>query len=118
MANYAKTTVGKEGSCRTARKAGSDRSRDQLSTSCLQAQAFRSSTPIRRTKRFTAFLPERARPSLTAKQLTSLQEIGCESLHAAKRQFFAADDSGITYLCIQVKENSLEHFTATDAVMG
>ena len=30
----------------------------------------------------------------------------------------AADDSGITYLCIQVKENSLEHFTATDAVMG
>ena len=37
---------------------------------------------------------------------------------AAKRQFFAADDSGITYLCIQVKENSLEHFTATDAVMG
>ena len=37
---------------------------------------------------------------------------------AAKRQFFAAEDSGITYLCIQVKENSLEHFTATDAVMG
>ena len=37
---------------------------------------------------------------------------------AAKRQFFAASGSGITYICIQVKENSLEHFTATDAVMG
>ena len=36
---------------------------------------------------------------------------------AARRQFFAASDSGITYVCIQVKENSLENFTATDAVM-
>ncbi len=36
----------------------------------------------------------------------------------AKRQFSAASDSGITYLCIQVKENSLEHFTAEDAVIG
>lgn len=36
----------------------------------------------------------------------------------AKRQFFAASDSGITYICIQVKENSLEHFTADDAVIG
>lgn len=35
----------------------------------------------------------------------------------AKRQFFAASDSGITYVCIQVKEHSLENFTATDAVM-
>lgn len=37
---------------------------------------------------------------------------------AAKRQFSAASDSGITYICIQVKENSLEHFTADDAVIG
>lgn len=37
---------------------------------------------------------------------------------AAKRQFFAADNSGITYICIQVKENSLEHFTAEDAIIG
>ena len=37
---------------------------------------------------------------------------------AAKRHFFASDISGITYICIQVKENSLEHFTAEDAVIG
>ena len=37
---------------------------------------------------------------------------------AAKRQFFASDISGITYICIQVKENSMEHFTAEDAVIG
>ena len=36
---------------------------------------------------------------------------------SAKRQFFAANDSGITYVCIQVKENSLNGFTADDAVV-
>ena len=36
---------------------------------------------------------------------------------AAKRQFFAASDSDMTYICIQVRENSLEGFTAGDAVM-
>ena len=35
----------------------------------------------------------------------------------AKRQFFAAADMGIKYLCIQVKQNSLEGFTMTDAVL-
>ena len=35
----------------------------------------------------------------------------------AKRRFFAADDSGIKYICIQVKENSLEGYTMTDAVV-
>lgn len=36
---------------------------------------------------------------------------------AAKRQFSAASDSGITYICIQVKENSLNEFTVDDAVI-
>ena len=36
---------------------------------------------------------------------------------AAKRQFSAAADSGITYVCIQVKEGSLGGFTAGDAVV-
>ena len=36
---------------------------------------------------------------------------------AAKRQFFAAADKGIKYVCIQVKENSLEGYTMTDAVV-
>lgn len=35
----------------------------------------------------------------------------------AKRQFFAANDSEIIYVCIQVKENSLGSFTADDAVV-
>ena len=36
---------------------------------------------------------------------------------AAKRQFSAAD-SGLTFVCIQVRENSLEGFTADDAVVS
>lgn len=36
---------------------------------------------------------------------------------AGKRQFFAAEDSGISFACIQVKENSLEGYTADDAVV-
>ncbi|NBI11400.1 cupin domain-containing protein [Colidextribacter sp. OB.20] len=35
----------------------------------------------------------------------------------AKRQFSAAEDSAICYICIQVKENSLEDYTAADAVL-
>ena len=36
---------------------------------------------------------------------------------AAKRQFSASDHSDITYICIQVKENSLGAFTAEDAIL-
>ena len=34
-----------------------------------------------------------------------------------KRQFSAAADAAISYVCIQVKENSLEAYTAEDAVI-
>ena len=36
---------------------------------------------------------------------------------AAHRQFRAAADLGLTYVCIQVKEGSLGAFTADDAIM-
>ena len=36
---------------------------------------------------------------------------------SAKRQFFASDKTEIKYICIQVKENSLENYTMTDAVV-
>lgn len=36
---------------------------------------------------------------------------------SAERQFFAAADSGISYICIQVKAGSLDEFTADDAVI-
>ncbi len=36
----------------------------------------------------------------------------------AKRRFFAAESSQIKYICIQVKANSLQSYTADDAVIG
>lgn len=36
---------------------------------------------------------------------------------SAKRQFASAKDEGISYVCIQVKENSLEGFTADDVII-
>lgn len=36
---------------------------------------------------------------------------------SAKRRFFAAENEGISFICIQTKENSLEAFTAGDAVI-
>lgn len=36
---------------------------------------------------------------------------------AAKRQFFAAADTGIKYICIQVKENSLDGYTMNDGII-
>lgn len=36
---------------------------------------------------------------------------------AAKRQFFAAADAGISFICIQTKENSLDGFTMSDAIV-
>lgn len=36
---------------------------------------------------------------------------------AAHRQLRTAADSGITYVCIQVKQGSLGAFTADDAIM-
>ena len=35
---------------------------------------------------------------------------------AGKRQFFAADDTPLRYICIQVKENSLEAYSLNDGV--
>lgn len=36
---------------------------------------------------------------------------------SAKRQFFAVADKSIKYICIQVKANSLEGYTMSDAIV-
>lgn len=36
---------------------------------------------------------------------------------SGKRQFFAAPDKGIKYICIQVKANSLTAYTQSDAII-
>ncbi|NBI73601.1 cupin domain-containing protein, partial [Clostridiaceae bacterium] len=36
---------------------------------------------------------------------------------AAKRQFFASGDTDLHFICIQVREHSLESYTKDDAVV-
>ncbi len=36
---------------------------------------------------------------------------------SAKRRFAAAPDTSVKYVCIQVKANSLENYTASDAII-
>ena len=36
---------------------------------------------------------------------------------SGKRQFAAADDEGISYVCVQVKENSLTSYTENDGII-
>lgn len=38
-------------------------------------------------------------------------------LPKAKRRIFASEDSGISYICIQVKESSLGNYTIDDAIL-
>ena len=88
-----------------------------MSTSCLQAQAFRSSTH-KENEEIYGILAGKGKAIVDGETVDLTAGDWLRIAPAAKRQFFAAEDSGITYLCIQVKEHSLEHFTATDAVMG
>lgn len=37
---------------------------------------------------------------------------------AAKRKFFAGENTAVSFVCIQVRENSLEGYTADDAVIA
>ena len=36
---------------------------------------------------------------------------------SAKRRFFAGEDTPISYICIQTKENSLEEYTREDGIL-
>ena len=128
MANYAKTTVGKEGRVELHEKLGLTGA--EISVNELPAGA---DVPFVHSHKeneeiYGILQYEKTEPQKQA-CTNHMAVIDGETVDltagdwlriapAAKRQFFAADDSGITYLCIQVKENSLEHFTATDAVMG
>ena len=117
MANYAKTTVGKEGRVELHEKLGLTGA--EISVNELPAGA---GVPFvhshKENEEIYSVLAGKGKAVIDGETVDLTAGDWLRIAPAAKRQFFAADDSGITYLCIQVKENSLEHFTATDAVMG
>lgn len=117
MANYTKTTVDKES--RTELHEKLSLTGAEISLNELPAGA---SVPFvhahKENEEIYGILAGNGKVVIDGEEISLTAGDWLKIAPAAKRQFFAANDSGITYICIQVKENSLEHFTAEDAVIG
>lgn len=117
MAKYTKATVGKEGRTELHEKLGLTGA--EISLNELPAGA---GVPFvhshKENEEIYGVLAGKGKAVIDGEDVSLSAGDWLRIAPAAKRQFFAAEDSGITYVCIQVKENSLEHFTATDAVVG
>ena len=116
MANYTKTAVGKENRTELHEKLGLTGA--EISLNELPAGA---GVPFvhahKENEEIYGILSGKGKVVIDGEEISLAAGDWLRIAPAAKRQFFAASDSEITYICIQVKENSLENFTATDAVI-
>ena len=117
MANYTKTTIGKENRIELHEKlslTGAEISLNELPVG--------ANVPFvhshKENEEIYGILSGNGKAIIDGEEISLSTGDWLKIAPAAKRQFFASDVSGITYICIQVKENSLEHFTAEDAVIG
>ena len=117
MANYTKTTIGKESRIELHEKLSLTGA--EISLNKLPAGA---NVPFvhshKENEEIYGILSGKGKAIIDGEEISLSTGDWLKIAPAAKRQFFASDISGITYICIQVKENSLEHFTAEDAVIG
>ena len=117
MAHYAKTTVGKEGRIELHEKLAL--TGGEISLNELPAGA---GVPFvhahKENEEIYGILSGKGKVVIDGEEISLAAGDWLRIAPVAKRQFFASSNTGITYICIQVKENSLEHFTATDAVIG
>lgn len=116
MANYAKINVGNEGRVELNGKLGLTGA--EVSINQLPAGAC---VPFvhshKNNEEIYGVLAGEGKVVIDGEELAVTAGDWLKISPAAKRQFFASDLSGITFVCIQVKENSLGGFTATDAVV-
>lgn len=117
MTNYTKTTIGKENRIELHKKLSLTGA--EISLNELPAVA---NVPFvhshKENEEIYGILSGNGKAIIDGEEISLSTGDWIKIAPAAKRQFFASDISGITYICIQVKENSLEHFTAEDAVIG
>ena len=116
MKNYAKTNIGNEGRVELHEKlslTGAEVSINQLPAG--------ASVPFvhshKNNEEIYGILSGKGKAVIDGEEIELAAGDWLKIAPAAKRQFFAASDSGITYVCIQVKENSLDSFTVDDAVI-
>lgn len=116
MNNYTKTTIGNEGRIELHEKLSLTGA--EISINTLPAG---TSVPFvhshKNNEEIYGIIAGRGKAVIDSEEVELSAGDWLKIAPMAKRQFFAADDSEITYICIQVKENSLGGFTADDAIM-
>ena len=116
MANYAKINVGNEGRVELNGKLGLTGA--EVSINQLPAGAC---VPFvhshKNNEEIYGILAGKGKIIIDGEEITLAEGDWLKITPAAKRQFFAADDTGIEYVCIQVKENAPGGFTADDAIV-
>ena len=114
MANYAKTNIGNEGRVELHEKLSLTGA--EISINQLPAGA---SVPFvhSHNEEIYGILSGKGKAVIDNETIELTAGDWLRISPAAKRQFFASQESDITYVCIQVKENSLGGFTADDAVL-
>lgn len=116
MANYAKTNIGNEGRVELHEKLSLTGA--EISINQLPAGA---SVPFvhshNNNEEIYGILSGKGKAVIDNETIELTAGDWLRISPAAKRQFFASQESDITYVCIQVKENSLGGFTADDAVL-
>lgn len=116
MKNYTKTNVGNEGRVELHEKLALTGA--EISVNKLTAGAC---VPFvhshKNNEEIYGILAGKGKVIIDGKEIALAEGDWLKIAPAAKRQFFAADDTGIEYVCIQVKENSLGGFTADDAIV-
>ena len=106
MASYTKMTVGKE-----------NRTELHEKLALTGAEISLNTLPAGANVPFYGVLSGKGKVVIDGEEISLAAGDWLKISPVAKRQFFAASNSEITYICIQVKENSLEGYTATDAVI-
>lgn len=116
MANYAKTNIGNEGRVELHEKLSLTGA--EISINQLPAGA---SVPFvhshKNNEEIYGILSGKGKAVIDNETIELTAGDWLRISPAAKRQFFASQESDITYVCIQVKENSIGGFTADDAVL-
>ena len=114
MANYTKTTVENENRTELHEKLGLTGAEISLNT--LPAGA---GVPFvhahKQNEEVYGILSGKGKAVIDGEEISLSAGDWLKIAPVAKRQFFAAAEEGMTYICIQTKENSLENYTATDA---
>lgn len=117
MVNYTKTTVGKENRSELHEKLALTGA--EISLNVLPAGA---GVPFvhshKENEEIYGVLSGKGKVVIDGEEISLAAGDWLKIAPAAKRQFSATSDSEIAFICIQVKENSLAHFTGEDAVIG